>query len=180
MNQIVVARFKENLDWIDGLSCVVYDKSDQPTNYIKLPNFGREAQTYLHHIITNYDNLAETTIFTQGDPFPHCKDFISRISHKFDKYTTLTDLLVYCRQDGSPDHSGLPLKLFYERLFNTPAPDTFYFGAGAIFAVTKAEITTKPKSFYQKCQWMMFEHIESPWAFERLWPYIFTSSPSVC
>lgn len=32
---------------------------------------GREGHTYLRHILENYDNLAEWTIFSQGDPFEH-------------------------------------------------------------------------------------------------------------
>ena len=180
MNQIVVARFKEKFDWTVGLNCVIYDKSDEPNAHIKLPNFGREAQTYIHHIITNYDNLSETTIFTQGDPFPHCKDFLSKSICQYQKFTNLTDHIVYAYEDGSPDHSGLPLKQTYEKLFNTKAPNKFYFGAGAIFAATKSEIKNKPKDFYLKCQWMMVENEKMPWVFERLWPYIFTALPSEC
>ena len=32
---------------------------------------GREAGTWLHHIVTNYDRLADRTVFLQGDPFDH-------------------------------------------------------------------------------------------------------------
>jgi hypothetical protein len=34
---------------------------------IKLPNVGREAETYLNHIINRWDSLAERTIFLQAD-----------------------------------------------------------------------------------------------------------------
>ncbi|ORY34129.1 hypothetical protein BCR33DRAFT_791192 [Rhizoclosmatium globosum] len=33
---------------------------------IQLENVGREGHTYLHHIITHYDNLADHTLFMQG------------------------------------------------------------------------------------------------------------------
>ncbi|KAL6149942.1 hypothetical protein ACJBU6_11468 [Exserohilum turcicum] len=36
-------------------------------NVIKLPNVGREAETYLNHILTRWDNLAERTVFLQAD-----------------------------------------------------------------------------------------------------------------
>ena len=32
-----------------------------------LPNVGRESQTFLHHIVTNYDQLADWTVFTQAN-----------------------------------------------------------------------------------------------------------------
>jgi hypothetical protein len=38
---------------------------------IKLPNLGREGGTYLYHIIKNYDNLSDYTIFTQANPVDH-------------------------------------------------------------------------------------------------------------
>jgi hypothetical protein len=34
---------------------------------IKLPNVGREAETYLNHILNRWDNLAERTVFLQAD-----------------------------------------------------------------------------------------------------------------
>ena len=33
---------------------------------INLPNIGREAHTYLYHIINNYDNLADINVFLPG------------------------------------------------------------------------------------------------------------------
>lgn len=33
---------------------------------IPLPNRGREGHSYLHHIVENYDNLADITIFLPG------------------------------------------------------------------------------------------------------------------
>ncbi|CAF1535717.1 unnamed protein product [Adineta ricciae] len=35
-------------------------------NIIELPNIGREGATYLHHIIENYDTVADHTLFTQA------------------------------------------------------------------------------------------------------------------
>lgn len=172
MKQIVVAKYKENIDWTINLPCIIYDKSEKE-EYIKLPNFGREAHTYLHHIIHNYDNLTDTTIFTQGNPFPHCKDFLNKINLPIDGFCQLSDLTAFSYHDGSPDHPGLPLKSFYEKLFCVEAPPIFYFGAGAIFGVAKQNILKNPKSFYEKCLWLMFEHNETAWIFERFWGYIF-------
>lgn len=46
-----------------------------------IPNIGREADTYLEHIINHYDDLADMTIFCQGDPFPHSPDFLNLLKH---------------------------------------------------------------------------------------------------
>lgn len=34
---------------------------------VKIPNIGREAETYLNHIVNRWDNLAERTVFLQAD-----------------------------------------------------------------------------------------------------------------
>jgi hypothetical protein len=68
--EIVVAKYKENTDWTALMTDVtIYDKGTD-----QLPNVGREAQTYVHHIIQNYDDLADVTVFLQGDPFAHVHD----------------------------------------------------------------------------------------------------------
>ena len=73
--QIVVARYNENIDWLNSEKdhCIIYNKS-KPLNIpneIILPNVGRESHTYLYHIIENYDNLSDKTIFFQGNIRDH-------------------------------------------------------------------------------------------------------------
>lgn len=92
---IVVAKYKESIDWLDffitnGSKIYLYDKSDQEISdqnisdqnileyinkgniiYEKLPNVGRESHTYLYHILKHRDSLNEYTIFTQANPFDH-------------------------------------------------------------------------------------------------------------
>jgi len=76
--QIVISRYNENIQWCQAYDDIVfvYNKGEPLPNYqfshlFHLPNIGREGQTYLHHIIHNYNNLSNKTIFLQGDPFPH-------------------------------------------------------------------------------------------------------------
>lgn len=73
--ELVVARFSEDLKWIPDLPFQrirVYNKGPhltlpyENTEVINLPNLGREAHTYLHHIIENYENLADMTLFLPG------------------------------------------------------------------------------------------------------------------
>ncbi|MDB5243087.1 MAG: hypothetical protein JWP57_3712, partial [Spirosoma sp.] len=82
MVELIVARYTEDLSWLRkrpaNLTVTVYDKSPNSSGgegAISLPNVGREAHTYLHHIVSRYDSLAEWTIFCQGKPFDHAYDF---------------------------------------------------------------------------------------------------------
>ena len=84
---IVIARYNENLDWLKdipkNINIIVYNKGleDITCPYIKLENIGRESHTYLYHIITNYDNLADITIFCQGDSIFHSPDFLKLLKN---------------------------------------------------------------------------------------------------
>tara|TARA_A100001388_G_C28615840_1_gene425117 strand:- start:93 stop:800 length:708 start_codon:yes stop_codon:yes gene_type:complete len=75
--KIVVARFKENIDWLqtEYENCVFYTKHSPLDNpdlvQIQLPNIGREANTYFNYIIDNYHNLPDVVVFTQGDIGQH-------------------------------------------------------------------------------------------------------------
>lgn len=77
--QIVVARYAEDVSWLANLpfdNVVVYDKNDRkdtrdfpaPSNakVVKLPNVGRCDHTYLYHIVSNWDSLADVTVFVPG------------------------------------------------------------------------------------------------------------------
>ena len=68
--KIVVARYNENIEWLNNekLNCIFYNKGKQLNidNEVILPNVGRESETYLHYIITNYDDLPDVVVFTQA------------------------------------------------------------------------------------------------------------------
>lgn len=92
MIDIVVAKYKENINWLQNLKdtnirhIVVYDKYNGSKIFTKkksitnihdkiihkpLPNTGREIHTYLTYCVEYYDNLPEVVFFVQGNPFPH-------------------------------------------------------------------------------------------------------------
>jgi hypothetical protein len=72
--KMVVARYNEDVSWSRKYNCVVYNKGSDLSGSIRLDNVGREAHTYLRHIITNYHNLEDTLLFVQGDPFESFSD----------------------------------------------------------------------------------------------------------
>ncbi|KAI9700954.1 MAG: hypothetical protein M1820_006599 [Bogoriella megaspora] len=74
--EIVVAHFNEDLSWLQPFTqnASIYSKGHSPTpsdayrQNTKLPNIGRESHTYLYHIVSRYDTLADITLFVQGSP----------------------------------------------------------------------------------------------------------------
>jgi len=93
---IVISRYNENLEWLkeineEKFNIIVYNKGIND-NFIKLPNMtiinldnvGRESHTYLYHIINNYNNLADITIFLPGS----CD-----MQHKYNKMKKLLNFI---------------------------------------------------------------------------------------
>lgn len=93
MNDIVIARYREDLDWIAGIpeefAVHIYNKGDDPVtspavkqraaSIVERPNIGRESETYIYHMLESHskpNDLSEFTVFTQGDPTEHSPDFI--------------------------------------------------------------------------------------------------------
>lgn len=74
----VIARFNESISWIHMLNFknvsrfIVYNKGkpleNVPKNVIEImvPNVGKCDHTFLYHIITQYNNLADVTLFVSG------------------------------------------------------------------------------------------------------------------
>lgn len=71
---VVVARYKEDISWLAPIAkhCVIYNKGPHLDTDIAfkqivfLPNVGREAHTYLSHILDRWHDLAPVTVFIQG------------------------------------------------------------------------------------------------------------------
>jgi len=79
---LVISHYNEDLDWLADLPhhnfkrIIVYTKGTRRPNcsqflcqVIPLENVGREGHTYLHHIIKNYNTVADVTIFVPGSCF---------------------------------------------------------------------------------------------------------------
>jgi hypothetical protein len=103
--ELVVARYNEDLEWLKqipkDIKITVYNKGLENINipYIKLPNIGRESHTYLQHIITNYNNLADQTIFCQGDSIFHSPDFLNLLKYRND-FEPVQPLSAYYWKEG--------------------------------------------------------------------------------
>lgn len=185
MNILIVARYNEDITWLDKINFdhIVYNKGEINSNYINLPNIGREADTYINYIISNYDNLPEIIVFCQGNPFDHCYDFIERVNNTTD-YNNIVWLCtnwgpVTKNYLGGPGSIELPLLDLCHKLFDTRYDEskTFTFSPGAQYMVPNQYILNKSISWWKYCYSIFLEYIEtSPWSFERLWPMIWNYS----
>jgi hypothetical protein len=159
---IIVAKYNEDIKWLDGLDFnkFIYNKGKGKVG-TKLPNVGNEAHTYLYHIVNNYDNLDDINIFTQGNPFDHCKDFISKVNEldktyyydfgcletraKIEKHQ-ITRFGVKCWEFFEPQ---LLLDVFDKMGIKYELPLIISVSHYAIFAVGKEQIRKFPLEVYQ-------------------------------
>ena len=76
--QMVIARYNEDISWLDNYeNVIIYNKGEDVSTkhkVVSLPNIGREAHTIFHHIVSNYDDLADITVFLPGNPFDHIEN----------------------------------------------------------------------------------------------------------
>ena len=183
---IVIARYNEDLKWLkdkkfNKYKCIIYNKGVNDSFYkppkskvIKLKNVGMCDHTYLHHIVTNYDNLNKITIFLPGSSDIDYK--MKRVKNMFkeiekrnkavflfnDEYNNVQeDLYSFTIDTHTPAHNKnnklnttnklVPAtirpfgKWFANKFGDTIATHITYFG---IFSVSRKDITQKPKAFY--------------------------------
>jgi hypothetical protein len=198
---IVVARCNENVDsWIkrvvdqaaDGSGVVrfcVYNKGApnsvtqdlsteqkyRVTVVDSIPNIGREAHTYLYHIVERYSALAELTLFVQGDPFPHIS-----AQRRHTAIHTLTDgkggaiaPTTILEEKTPPMHfARVNVHAAAQKVFGWELP-AYRFSPGAQYAVPRQNILARPLAWWQRLLDMVVDDSVNAWEVERLWMYIF-------
>lgn len=217
--ELVVSRYKENIDWIDNppfnkyrVKC--YNKGDnlpncpeQKCKITPLPNIGRCDHTFLYHIINNYDNLANLTVFlpascldyhkikttyklmylvdkTQttvllGKPYNNVREELGRLF--INKHVATNEV----NKNANPEEQLLPCPIrpfgrWYDAMFNdVVAKVVCYFG---VFAIAKEHILQHPKSHYEKLIKFVDNHSnpEAGHYMERAWAAVFAPYPDSC
>ena len=184
--ELVVARYLEDLAWLRNIPpqirATIYDKS--PTG--NLPNVGREAHTYLHHIIARYDSLAPTTVFCQGKPFDHCFDFRKTLRELVqtpfvDDFRWLGHVIDTDSSDGAlfktwsknPGGGGIDIAGFHRELFGVEGPDEYVFTLGGQFIASRELILQRPIEFYRRALQISTDFPEAAHCFERIWDKVF-------
>ena len=199
--EFVIAHYNENLDWLAPRAdhAHVYHKGTdlQPPPmelyaWEKLPNVGRESHTYLHHIIHNYDNLPEVTVFLQGEKlsyfcFSTPEDYLINIKKNItckplgpqDNWGRIHHIGKWLNElnSGVMRRAKSTLGDFFQELFGFPhPPGSFTFCPAGCFAATRHMIRKHPIEFYKKAITFVNDHPnpEEGHYFERMWPTIFS------
>jgi hypothetical protein len=193
MVNIVIAKYNEDVEWakqIKNHKVTVYDKSENPIQCsIKLKNKGREGETFLYHIVNNYHNLDDVTVFLQGNPFEHLQILVGwRAQLTDDEINTVIQKL-----DNEINNES-DFASFYQVIYNNPnfinnADTKFYcekyYGEkfdyftvvpGAQYIVPKKFILSRSLEFWQSLQKAMFNEELNGYAQEQLWFLAFTHS----
>lgn len=192
--ELVVARYAEDLGWLRNIPpqirATVYDKNpDHPyPGARRLPNVGREAHTYLHHIVTRYETLAPITVFCQGKPFDHAFDFrktlreLARDPQQIKDFRWLghvidTDdprgLRLFVPWSKNDDKHELDIAGFHRALFDEEGPGEYIFQLGAQFIATSHLIRSRPREFYQRALQVSINFPDAAHCFERTWDKVF-------
>lgn len=191
--ELVIAHYHEDLRWLrrvpDVFQKTIYSKAEPPPllAHLPLPNVGREAHTYLHHLLTRYDTVADYTVFCQGKPFDHAYDFHTSLRTLANgtlpekPFTWLGHILDTDTPDGelfrnwSKNETGERLDLagFYQHLFGTSGPEAYPFVLGAQFVVARELVHRQPLSFYQQALDLSISFAEAAHCYERMWDRVF-------
>jgi hypothetical protein len=169
---VVISKYNEDVSWVDKINheVLIYDKSETPIkNSISRPNIGREAETLLYYIITNYNNLPDLTIFLQGDPRSNpvkytYEEVIDEINkeHSYELKTILT-------WEGCTDlkeHWLKNCKILNDVLFDTDN-DIVKYSSGVQYVIPKNLILNRPLDMYKKIHDSIIKFGDNPLVAER-------------
>ena len=196
--QLIIAHYKEDLDWMNDFDLSAFDvtiymkyhKEPVTNDYrcISLPNIGRDAHTFLYHIVLNYDHLPEIVCMTQAGlqtskvpqerkynqfkyMIEHYKDAISKgivsngIAYNLNIYNFTLDSYKGVTDENKDDSILTPSSIrpygrWLEEYVNIKPTDEF--SLSFIFAVSKQRILRYPKSIYENLLHELSRYGNSP------------------
>jgi len=213
---IVISRYNEDVTWVNETPFLKYPvflynkgtnsnygKVQNLKHYEELMNVGRESHTYLYHIIKNYDNLSDITVFLQGstkssnykwqrtqllmNKIENNKNNSSIISGDYYKDSISSELYNFKLDDYQSvtieNQNSNSIKLeparirpfgkWYANKFNDIK--TYYLPYGGIIAISKNDIKQKSKKYYESLlqELSYSSNPEVGHYFERSWEAIF-------
>ena len=201
--ELVVARHEEDLRWLhrvpDTIRIMIYNKGDTPAlphgfkareglRIIDLANVGREAHSYLTHIVGFRDLLAPVTVFCQGHPFDHAPDFHDRLKALaagrelplpflwygfLDETDDVLGRRLFVPWSKNPERRELSTGKLYDELFGKSSPDLFHFRGGAQFSVAREAVLRRSGEFYERALMLSTAIPDAAHSLERLWDRLF-------
>ena len=186
---VVIARYNEDLSWSsllnENLKIYLYNKGNEIiSDSLNLPNIGRESDTFLYHIIENYDKIDDFTIFLQGNPLFHYNgiiEFINGEHYKNQDIFFVSNRIETDDINGEPNHGGLKISnVLNDMDIKFDQDIKFKFSAGAQYCVHKKFIHNKSLDWWKKLYQVHNKYLNipglsgSPWIFERIWPLIWS------
>ena len=108
---LVVARHTEDLAWLKDVPpeievCII---NKGPPLHVggfvfQRDNVGREAESYVAYLVSQYDSLPDRIIFSQGDPFEHSPHFLDLLKeHR--RWTGFQPLSLQYKHHLPPSHT---------------------------------------------------------------------------
>jgi hypothetical protein len=209
---IIIARYNEDLKWtlekpFNQFKYIVYNKGDNEDfekenvkKIVTLPNVGKCDNTYLYHVVDNYNNLADITVFFPGSidlkykrkiaikllseinarnnaVFISLNEYDIKKLHynfKMDNYKTAHSKNLSKNSESELKKSTIrPFGLWFENMFgNLKINCLIYYG---IFSIHKDDIIQHPKTRYQVLIKDLSDHSnpEVGHYFERSWCAVF-------
>ncbi|MEM6821420.1 MAG: DUF3431 domain-containing protein [Verrucomicrobiota bacterium] len=201
---LVISHFAEDLNWLKRVPkefrCFVYHKGESNTipeirNTVfqsRIENVGREAHTYIHHIVTQYDDLSDITVFLQGHPFDHCHDLHARLRElatktniSNDGFTWLGFIIdtddamgrrLFVPWSKNVNQRELDINQRYRKIFQTEGQDDYRFFPGGQFIVSSDLIRSKEMAFYKRMLSIAEDDSDFAYCVERFWDQVFGCS----
>ena len=194
--EIVVARYNESVDWLrcfEPRMLRIYNKgtSLESIPNTVLPNVGREAHTYLQHIVNHYDQLSPYVMFTQAgltnnegcltNPFDFVTELIEScvhnlgLSRNYKRYDDSFPTPYEMTEFKACDRSSMVFGAWFEKFVKEPFETNPKWFKGAVMCVSRALIRSRERSYYIKLLDTVSSHInpEEAYYLERSWYYVF-------
>ena len=165
-------------------------KNDITQKYLE--NIGRESETYLNHIINNYDNLSEYTVFIQDDTNNHIPDYNQFINFCNSIIKNKQQFMLYPSSwrsgggvfrrtiiNGINDLHTLPskdsIKICCDK-HNINLPKQYTTETCAFFMCHKNSILRRKKEFYIELREWLITNKQNGHVLEHIWKLIFSNN----
>lgn len=204
--EVVISRYNEDISWIeDEFPCnkvTIYNKgNDLPASpyytEIKLTNLGYGEGSHFHHIIHNYYQLADRTLFIQANPYD-AYIFLPLIRHKDELNSTCNNIIAKCEPGHNLQAESMAMQKFdwqnskykafnyqdndlikfAEKFIITKIPERFAICYGRQSAIDKEVLLKHDITYYQEIANELNDSQYPIEAFylERLWDLVFDYS----